>query len=346
MTFKAKIEHAAAVTKWKADQQIRIVRTQSQISDMEKQIKDRVYGLGEATLALSDRGGVNQPELQPHLHDLNEMRNYLAQLQTALEAIKNEAPPPPPVEPEMTPVVTYTGGSGLVCPQCGMVLIGKFCPEHGLEGVVPAPPPQLETQVQPVVDGFVPVMTPVGSTPPPLPESPAVFPFRQPNQEPRPEAEESHPPIPPMPPMPPMPDLSELPDLEDETVEDDDRDEFSDGIDLTEDIKTFNEASGETDSWESVGENQSMPFMPPMPPIPPVPEFSQTSEIVEDVEQEINEAMSEAKREISDSLDEVWNEVGSINTEPKVQLYCPICDQALEGSFCPEHGVPGISKEA
>ncbi|HPL82389.1 MAG TPA: hypothetical protein PLU23_07775 [Anaerolineaceae bacterium] len=346
MTFKAKIEHAAAVTKWKADQQIRIVRTQSQISDMEKQIKDRVYGLGEATLALSDRGGVNQPELQPHLHDLNEMRKYLAQLQTTLEAIKNEAPPPPPVEPEMTPVTAYTGASGLVCPQCGMVLIGKFCPEHGLEGVVPAPPPQLETPVQPVVDGFVPVMTPVESVPPPLPDSPAVFPFRQPSQEPRPEAEESQPPMPPMPPIPPMPDLSELPDLEDETIKDDGAEFFSDGNDLIEDVETFNEASKETDSWVSVGESHPSPPMPPMPPVPPMPELSQTTETAVSIEQEINEAMSEAKREISESMDEVWHEVGSINAAPHAQLYCPICDQALEDGFCPEHGVPGIAKEA
>jgi|LSQX01.2.fsa_nt_gb hypothetical protein len=215
MTFKAKVEHAAAVTKWKADQQIRIVKANKEISDMENQIKERIYILGETTMALADQGNVSQPELQSQLKDLVEMRKYFFQLQSNLEAIKNEAPPPPPVEPAPNIAQPYPVAQGLVCPQCGRPIVGKFCPEHGLEGVAPVPAspqmpsPMPEPQTYPEMPAN-PEFTEVPVVPPATPEpaTPVV-----------PEM----PDLPPAPPLPPMPDLTEIEALEGEAPDGEDK---------------------------------------------------------------------------------------------------------------------------
>lgn len=220
MTFKAKVEHAAAVTKWKADQQIRIVKANKEISDMESQIKERIYILGETTMALADQGNVPQPELQSQLKDLVEMRKYFFQLQSSLEAIKNEASPPPPVEPSPNIAQPYPVAQGLVCPQCGRPIVGKFCPEHGLEGVAPAP-------TSPQVPASPQMPSPMPE-PQPYPEMPANPEFTEVPVVPpaTPEAATpvvpEMPDLPPAPPLPPMPDHTEVESMEGEATDGED----------------------------------------------------------------------------------------------------------------------------
>lgn len=132
MAFKEQIEHAAAVTKWKADQQVRILKIQSQINDMESTIKGRVYALGEFTLRLSEQGELQQPELLEFTKEIASLKEQLLGLQQSLTAVKNESGPQRPQEQQAF--------SGLVCPVCGAMLRGNFCPEHGVAGVMPAAP--------------------------------------------------------------------------------------------------------------------------------------------------------------------------------------------------------------
>lgn len=132
MAFKEQIEHAAAVTKWKADQQVRILKIQGQINDMESTIKGRVYALGEFTLRLSEQGELQQPSLLESTHEIATLKDQLLGLQQSLTAVKNENGPQRPQEQQAF--------SGLVCPVCGAMLRGNFCPEHGVAGVMPAAP--------------------------------------------------------------------------------------------------------------------------------------------------------------------------------------------------------------
>lgn len=133
MALKEQIEHAAAVTKWKADQQVRILKIQGQINDMESTIKGRVYALGEFTLRLSEQGDLQQPNLLEATGDIAGLKAQLQGLQQTLTAVKTETGPQRP-----QPQQNY---SGLICPECGMMLNGNFCPVHGVGGV-PAPVPQ------------------------------------------------------------------------------------------------------------------------------------------------------------------------------------------------------------
>lgn len=132
MALKEQIEHAAAVTKWKADQQMRILKIQGQISDMESTIKGRVYALGESTLRLSEQGELQQPELLELTREIAGLKEQLLGLQQTLTAVKSESGPQRPQEQQAF--------SGLVCPVCGMMLRGNFCPEHGVAGVLPSAP--------------------------------------------------------------------------------------------------------------------------------------------------------------------------------------------------------------
>lgn len=138
MALKEQIEHAAAVTKWKADQQMRILKVQGQISDMESTIKGRIYALGESTLRLSDQGELQQPSLLELTYQIATLKEQLLGLQQSLTAVKTESGPQRPQQQQSF--------SGLVCPECGEMLRGKFCPVHGVAGV-PASAPESATSV-------------------------------------------------------------------------------------------------------------------------------------------------------------------------------------------------------
>jgi len=133
MAIKEQLEHAAAMTKWKADQQVRILKIQGQISDVESTIKGRVYALGELALRLSEQGELQEPNLLEAVRDIAGLKEQLQGLQQALTAVKAESGPQ---RPQQQP--NY---SGLVCPECGMMLTGNYCPEHGVAGV-PASVPE------------------------------------------------------------------------------------------------------------------------------------------------------------------------------------------------------------
>jgi len=132
MALKEQLEHAAAVTKWKADQQMRILKIQGQINDMESTIKGRVYALGESTLRLSEQGELQHPSLLELTQEIASLKAQLLGFQQTLTAVKTESGPQRPEVPQSF--------SGLVCPVCGVMLKGNFCPEHGVAGVLPAAP--------------------------------------------------------------------------------------------------------------------------------------------------------------------------------------------------------------
>jgi hypothetical protein len=161
MSFMDKLGSAAALAKWKADQQMRIMRTQNNLRDLENQVKAQKETLGEAALQLYLQGGLSEPSLQQICVTIGQLQEQAAQVNAALHQIQAEQPPnegqpaPAPAPVAAVPVPTYPAPTPyaqpastvppavpaavpspvLVCPQCGAVLKGRFCPEHGLEGV-------------------------------------------------------------------------------------------------------------------------------------------------------------------------------------------------------------------
>ncbi|HHY88566.1 MAG TPA: hypothetical protein GYA06_06595 [Chloroflexi bacterium] len=165
MSLKNRFSHAASVTKWKADQQMRILKTQGRINELEAQIKAQKAVLADAALAAYAQGNLAVPELLQICGVIEQIYAQVQVTQQELEAIRQEQPPAlepfsadvPTSQPGYGPAPAYTPPpagytpapttpSGLICPACGQPLTGKFCPVHGLAGIVP--PAEDETPVE------------------------------------------------------------------------------------------------------------------------------------------------------------------------------------------------------
>lgn len=143
MSFQARLSHAAAVTKWKADQQMRVLKCQNQIRDLEGQIKVQKSLLADTALSLYTQQKLTHEELIQICNAISQLHSQIKDQHNLEDMIKQERGPelssysasyPPAVSGEVAAEAT----SGLVCPQCNRPLRGRFCPEHGVEGV-PAP---------------------------------------------------------------------------------------------------------------------------------------------------------------------------------------------------------------
>ena len=144
MKLRDRMEHAANVVKWKADQQRRVLAKQGEIRDVEAQIRTFKSSLGQAALELYESGQLKEKALIEICDQIAESQTTISTKENELESIRNEEPPE---EPEGMELPEGAELSGLVCPECGRALVGKFCPEHGVEGVEPEPEPESEEQV-------------------------------------------------------------------------------------------------------------------------------------------------------------------------------------------------------
>jgi hypothetical protein len=139
MPLQDDLTHAAKVARWKADQQLRLMKIQNQIRDIEGEIRSRKSLLAEQTFALYARDGLVEEELKQTCSQINDLQTKIQENQMLQEAVKNELPPEKPVhpvyQPAPAPAPSEAGGSQLVCPKCGRVVPVRFCPDHGVEGV-------------------------------------------------------------------------------------------------------------------------------------------------------------------------------------------------------------------
>jgi len=157
MPIQDRIAHAAAVTKWKADQQMRLMRSQNRIGEFENQIRTIKATLADKALVLYAQEQLVEEDLKQICASISELHRQIKEQQSLQDAIRSERPPElsgysavvPPAQPAaMAQVETL---SGLVCPQCNRPLVGRFCPDHGVEGVPSrqAPEPVEVTDVSP-----------------------------------------------------------------------------------------------------------------------------------------------------------------------------------------------------
>lgn len=144
-----KVNYASAVAKWKADQQVRIFRSQNTIREMENQVRVQKASLAEATLAQYANHALTEEGLVNLCEQIYQILGQIQYTNQAIEAIKQEQPPadpalyssayPSPMNQPFEQAVNTSDLplSGLVCPDCGMALVGRFCQVHGKEGVLP-----------------------------------------------------------------------------------------------------------------------------------------------------------------------------------------------------------------
>jgi DNA repair exonuclease SbcCD ATPase subunit len=134
------LSHATAVARWKADQQMRLLRSQNQVRELEGQIKTLKARLADATLTLYAQERLDEDELKEICAAIAQLHQQIDEQQRLQEAVKNEQPPEqtysatyPPSLPTKQPAAV--AGGQLICPKCGKPVPVRFCPEHGVEGV-------------------------------------------------------------------------------------------------------------------------------------------------------------------------------------------------------------------
>lgn len=146
-----KMNHAAAVAKWKADQQVRIVRAQNSVREMENQVQSQKANIAEIILALYAKDALTEGQLIPLCQQISQIQSQIQSINQTIETTKQEQAPADPslnssaYQPTTNNTIGQTvdpsssSSSGLVCPECGMALEGRFCPVHGKEGITPTP---------------------------------------------------------------------------------------------------------------------------------------------------------------------------------------------------------------
>lgn len=132
MSIKDRLSHTAAVAKWKTDQQVRLIRSQNATRDIENKIGVLKKELGEIVVQLFSREQLSHDDLSPIYEKIVDFEGQIKEQHNIQEKIRNEDPPKPSVSSEKLLVAE---NSNLICPECKNPVAGKFCPEHGVEGI-------------------------------------------------------------------------------------------------------------------------------------------------------------------------------------------------------------------
>jgi hypothetical protein len=91
-----KMTHAAAVAKWKADQQVRIMRAQNSVREMENQVRSQKADIAEITLALYAKDALTEGQLIPLCQQISQIHSQIQSINQTIEAIKQEQAPADP----------------------------------------------------------------------------------------------------------------------------------------------------------------------------------------------------------------------------------------------------------
>jgi ribosomal protein L37AE/L43A len=139
MPIQDYLSHAAAVAKWKADQQVRLLKSQNLIREIESQIRAQKALLADKTLNLYEQKKITEEELINICFAIAQLHEQIKEQQNLQETIKQEHAPELTTYsssyPSSVSAVSTETLSGLVCPKCNRPLVGRFCPEHGVEGI-------------------------------------------------------------------------------------------------------------------------------------------------------------------------------------------------------------------
>lgn len=136
--LKDKVSHAAIVTKWKVDQQFRINTSQTKEKQLSGDIYQNKLALAEEVLKLFKSNDQFDPAINTICENIDQLQKDLIAQKELTTAIRAETAPlmfTDESAPMSTPVHENEQTSGLVCPNCGMPVPVRFCPDCGQEGV-------------------------------------------------------------------------------------------------------------------------------------------------------------------------------------------------------------------
>ena len=138
MPIQPGLSRVAATAKWKADQQMCLLKSQNQVRELERQINAQKTQLADTAWTLYTRQGLSEDELKEICAAIARLHEQIRQQQTLQEAIKNESPSDQTYSsavPSLAGRPVIPQGGQLVCPKCGRLVPVRFCLEHGVEGV-------------------------------------------------------------------------------------------------------------------------------------------------------------------------------------------------------------------
>jgi hypothetical protein len=157
MSISDKFSRFSASARWKADQQIKLLRIQNEIHVLENQIKSKKSKLAETALVIFSKDKLGELELIEICEQINNLLAETVEKNKMLEAIKMEKNPEFPTDLNSYSTISPGNFSGLVCPKCGKQLMRSHCPEHGEKGV-PMEEKNVDSKSVALEPGSIPVL--------------------------------------------------------------------------------------------------------------------------------------------------------------------------------------------
>jgi hypothetical protein len=92
-SFMDKVGSAASGAKWKADQQVRILKMQNNIHELENKVVTQTTALGKAAFELYKLGNLPAESLHELCANIGQLNEQIGQLTDNLHQIQAEKPP-------------------------------------------------------------------------------------------------------------------------------------------------------------------------------------------------------------------------------------------------------------
>lgn len=135
MPLFGRLKHGVDVTKFKADQLLRINRVQGEIGDLRREILGVREKITNAVIDLHKQSTLSYPELQELCIAIDKIESQIAEKERQIASIRAEVPP----QPVAYPPAPIPAASTNPCPNCHFAApVGAaFCPNCGKP--MPAP---------------------------------------------------------------------------------------------------------------------------------------------------------------------------------------------------------------
>jgi hypothetical protein len=163
MSIFNQFKHGVDITKFKADQLIRINRIQSEIDGVKPKITETKLQIGETAYSLHQRGELADPMLQELCGVIDTINQQIAERERQIASIREEQPPQgPQISQQAGPFCPtchnpYSKGAVFcmhcgspvpkTCPQCGTLITenARFCTTCGHQFNLPEQAPEQDS---------------------------------------------------------------------------------------------------------------------------------------------------------------------------------------------------------
>ena len=131
-----RLKHGVDVTKFKADQLLRVNRVQGEIGDLRREIFGVREKIADAVIDLHKQNTLSHSELEDLCIAIDKVDAQIAEKEALIANIRSEVPPQPVAYPPSAIPATST----TPCPNChfNAPVGAAFCPNCGKP--IPAPP--------------------------------------------------------------------------------------------------------------------------------------------------------------------------------------------------------------